>query len=159
MAQGVFAALGPALRLVVFTVAAASQRLQCLCCCLGLFSSHFGLIPPGVDVASPNARTGDQIILSGTIADHGITVLTRREGLSFKSGLCSDSPPLNQLVNQMFDTIRLFNGEDIGLERIQELMSIKNNLDMFSDTPYVSDEDVTITELCSKTETTRDVFV
>ncbi len=65
-------------------------------------TSGIGLIPPGVDVASPNARAGDQIILSGTIADHGITILTRRDGLSFESDLVSDSAPLNHMVKQMF---------------------------------------------------------
>ena len=65
-------------------------------------TSGIGLIPPGVTVASPNARAGDRIILSGTIADHGITILTRREGLSFESDLGSDSAPLNHMVKQMF---------------------------------------------------------
>ena len=42
------------------------------------------------------------LILSGTIADHGITILTRREGLSFESDLTSDTAPLNHMVKQMF---------------------------------------------------------
>ena len=65
-------------------------------------TSGIGMIPPDVNVASPNARAGDRIILSGTIADHGITILTRREGLSFESNLSSDSAPLNHMVKQMF---------------------------------------------------------
>lgn len=65
-------------------------------------TSGLGLIPPDVDVASHKARPGDQIILSGTIADHGITILTQREGLSFETGLISDTAPLNQMVKQMF---------------------------------------------------------
>ncbi len=65
-------------------------------------TSGLGLIPPGIDIASHHAKPGDQIILSGTIADHGITILTRREGLSFESGLTSDSAPLNHMVRQMF---------------------------------------------------------
>jgi hydrogenase expression/formation protein HypE len=65
-------------------------------------TSGIGLIPPGIHVASPNARAGDRIILSGTIADHGITILTRREGLSLESDLCSDSAPLSHMVKQMF---------------------------------------------------------
>jgi len=60
------------------------------------------LIPHSVNVASPNAKAGDRIILSGTIADHGITILTRREGLSFESDLTSDTAPLNHMVKQMF---------------------------------------------------------
>ena len=64
-------------------------------------TSGIGLIPPNVDIASHQAKPGDQIILSGTIADHGITILTRREGLSFESSLTSDTAPLNQMVKQM----------------------------------------------------------
>ena len=65
-------------------------------------TSGIGRIPPGVSVASTKARIGDRIILSGTIADHGITILTRREGLSFKSDLTSDTAALNHMVAQMF---------------------------------------------------------
>jgi hydrogenase expression/formation protein HypE len=65
-------------------------------------TSGIGLIPHSVNVASPNAKAGDRIILSGTIADHGITILTRREGLTFESDLTSDTAPLNHLVKQMF---------------------------------------------------------
>jgi hydrogenase expression/formation protein HypE len=65
-------------------------------------TSGIGLIPPGVNVASLNANVGDRIILSGTIADHGIAILTSREGLSFKSDLTSDTAPLNHMVKEMF---------------------------------------------------------
>jgi hydrogenase expression/formation protein HypE len=65
-------------------------------------TSGIGLIPQDVHVASDNARVGDKIILSGTIADHGITVLTQREGLSFETSLQSDSAPLNHMVKKMF---------------------------------------------------------
>ena len=65
-------------------------------------TSGIGLIPPSVNVASLNAIVGDRIILSGTIADHGIAILTSREGLSFKSNLTSDTAPLNHMVKQMF---------------------------------------------------------
>jgi len=53
-------------------------------------------------VASDNAKAGDKIILSGTIADHAITILTQREGLSFETSLQSDSAPLNHMVKKMF---------------------------------------------------------
>ena len=65
-------------------------------------TSGIGLIPHSVNVASLNAKVGDRIILSGTIADHGITILTSREGLSFKSDLTSDTAPLNYMVKEMF---------------------------------------------------------
>ena len=65
-------------------------------------TSGIGLIPDHIHVASDNAKAGDKIILSGTIADHGIAVLTQREGLSFETSLQSDSAPLNHMVKKMF---------------------------------------------------------
>jgi len=65
-------------------------------------TSGLGLIPQDINIASHHARPGDQIILSGTIADHGITILTQREGLSFETSITSDTAPLNHMVNRMF---------------------------------------------------------
>lgn len=65
-------------------------------------TSGLGLIPRDVDIASHKARPGDQIILSGTLADHGITILTQREGLSFETSITSDTAALNHMVNEMF---------------------------------------------------------
>ena len=57
-----------------------------------------GLVPPGVEIAGDRARPGDVVILSGTIGDHGMTIMTQREGLQFDSPLESDCAPLNGLV-------------------------------------------------------------
>lgn len=69
----------------------------------GLFinTSGIGLIPENITIGSTGARPGDKIILSGTMADHGMTILTQREGLSFDSGIQSDSAPLNQMVKKI----------------------------------------------------------
>jgi hydrogenase expression/formation protein HypE len=64
-------------------------------------TSGIGVIPEGVSVGAEGAQPGDKIILSGTMADHGMTILTQREGLSFESDLKSDSAPLNHLVEKM----------------------------------------------------------
>lgn len=64
-------------------------------------TSGIGIIPPGIDVSGANAVPGDRIIVSGTIADHGITVLSSREGLKFDSDVRTDSAPLNHMVNSM----------------------------------------------------------
>ncbi|MFZ0241286.1 MAG: hydrogenase expression/formation protein HypE [Desulfobacterales bacterium] len=69
-------------------------------------TSGIGLIPEEVDVGSTKACAGDRIILSGTMADHGVTILTQREGLTFDSPLTSDSAPLNQMVAAMFAASR-----------------------------------------------------
>lgn len=67
-------------------------------------TSGFGLVPEGVNVSCTNAVPGDVIILSGSMADHGVTILAKREGLSFDVSVQSDSAPLNHLTRQMFAT-------------------------------------------------------
>lgn len=64
-------------------------------------TSGIGIIPQDICVSGSNARPGDQIILSGTIADHGITIMTQREELSFDAPVSSDTAPLNHMVKNM----------------------------------------------------------
>ncbi|KAB2866431.1 MAG: hydrogenase expression/formation protein HypE, partial [Anaerolineae bacterium] len=64
-------------------------------------TSGVGLIPIGIDIAPQNARLGDQILVSGTIGDHGMAIMSVREGLEFESLIRSDSAPLNGLVAAM----------------------------------------------------------
>lgn len=64
-------------------------------------TSGIGTIPKGVDISGANARPGDQILLSGTLADHGIAVLTQREGIQFNSSVKSDTAPLNHMARKM----------------------------------------------------------
>jgi hydrogenase expression/formation protein HypE len=65
-------------------------------------TSGIGVIPAGVDVAVHKAQIGDQVLLSGSLADHGVSVLARREGLSFETSVQSDTAPLNHMVQAMF---------------------------------------------------------
>jgi hydrogenase expression/formation protein HypE len=60
-----------------------------------------GLVPPGVDISASNARPGDVVLLSGTIADHGIAVMSVREGLEFEGEVRSDTQALHRLVDAM----------------------------------------------------------
>jgi len=69
-------------------------------------TSGVGLIPPHVNVSGSRASAGDQIILSGTMADHGMTVLSRREGMAFESSITSDTAPLNLMVEKIFMATR-----------------------------------------------------
>ena len=64
-------------------------------------TAGIGKIPEGVNISGCNAKPGDRIILSGTIGDHGIAVLSRRQGLSFGTKLESDCAPLGHLVEEM----------------------------------------------------------
>jgi hydrogenase expression/formation protein HypE len=65
-------------------------------------TSGIGQIPEAVHVASDRARPDDKIILSGSIADHGITVLTQRQEMNFHLSVQSDTAPLNHLVRRMY---------------------------------------------------------
>lgn len=64
-------------------------------------TSGIGVIPEGVRISAANARPGDQVILSGPIADHGMAVLAQREGLDFDTPIKSDSAALNHMVGRM----------------------------------------------------------
>jgi hydrogenase expression/formation protein HypE len=70
---------------------------------LFITTSGVGIISPGVDISGANARVGDKVLLSGTIGDHGIAVMSQREGLKFSMTLKSDCAPLNKLVSQMME--------------------------------------------------------
>jgi hydrogenase expression/formation protein HypE len=60
-----------------------------------------GLVPTGVDISASNARPGDVVLLSGTIADHGVAVMSVREGLAFEGEVRSDTQALHRLVEAM----------------------------------------------------------
>ena len=60
-----------------------------------------GVVKDGIDISASNMTVGDRIIISGTIGDHGIAVMSKREGLSFGTDILSDSAPLNYLVREM----------------------------------------------------------
>ncbi len=62
-----------------------------------------GVVPVGVEISGDRARPGDVVILSGTVGDHGMTIMSQREGLRFDSPLASDCAPLNGLVAAMLD--------------------------------------------------------
>lgn len=69
-------------------------------------TSGIGWIPDDVMTGSERIKIGDKIILSGTVADHGMAVLTSREGLSFQSRVKSDSQALNGLVQTMLEVCK-----------------------------------------------------
>ena len=68
-------------------------------------TSGVGVIPKGIDIRGDNASPGDLIIVSGTIGDHGIAILSERGALGFSASLESDTSPLNRLVASMIDTV------------------------------------------------------
>ena len=66
-------------------------------------TSGVGLVDAGVDISGENAKVGDVVIVSGTLGDHGIAVMSAREDLVFSTDLQSDVAPLNHLVRAMMD--------------------------------------------------------
>jgi hydrogenase expression/formation protein HypE len=56
-------------------------------------------------ILDSNLRIGDKIILSGTVGDHGLAVLSAQEGLSFGSGIKSDVKPLNRLIQRLLGEV------------------------------------------------------
>jgi hydrogenase expression/formation protein HypE len=62
-----------------------------------------GVVRDGLDLSSRHCRPGDVVLLSGTLGDHGIAVMSTREGLSFGTDIVSDAAPLNHLVAAVLD--------------------------------------------------------
>lgn len=60
-----------------------------------------GVRAPGVAIGGANARPGDVIIVSGTIGEHGVAVLSQRESLEFETAIVSDTAALHGLVQAM----------------------------------------------------------
>ncbi len=64
-------------------------------------TSGIGRVPEGVHIAPDQARPGDAVIVSGTLGDHGIAIMSVREGLNFQTQIKSDTAPLHTLVSLM----------------------------------------------------------
>jgi hydrogenase expression/formation protein HypE len=60
-----------------------------------------GTVPPGVHISGDRARPGDKILLSGSLGDHGVAIMSRRENLSFGTTIESDTASLHELVAAM----------------------------------------------------------
>jgi hydrogenase expression/formation protein HypE len=60
-----------------------------------------GVVPPGLQISGDRARAGDRIIVSGSVGDHGMAVMSQRESLAFGTDLVSDSAALHGLVAAM----------------------------------------------------------
>jgi hydrogenase expression/formation protein HypE len=67
-------------------------------------TTGIGVIDGGLNISADRARPGDQILLSGYIGDHGMTIMSQREGLEFEAAIESDCAPLHGLVAAMLET-------------------------------------------------------
>ena len=68
-------------------------------------TSGIGVIREGVNLSCRNLQPGDSIILSGTVGDHGMAIMTSREGLSFQSRITSDCAALSSMIAAMLDVV------------------------------------------------------
>ncbi|WP_298439243.1 hydrogenase expression/formation protein HypE [Geobacter sp.] len=64
-------------------------------------TSGVGAVEHPFAISGAGARTGDKVIVNGTIGDHGIAVMAKREGLELETGILSDCAPLNGLVAEI----------------------------------------------------------
>jgi hydrogenase expression/formation protein HypE len=70
---------------------------------LYITTAGVGVIRPGMTIGGAQARSGDVVLLSGPIGDHGMAVLAARGDLGFEIDLQSDVAPLNHLIAAMLD--------------------------------------------------------
>ncbi len=73
----------------------------------GIFinTTGIGTMPDGIDLSSAGARPGDLILVNGTIGDHGLAILSLRQGIDFGSELRSDTAPLSRLIVPMLESV------------------------------------------------------
>lgn len=62
-----------------------------------------GILRDGINLSGSNCRPGDKILISGSLGDHGITIISEREELSFSAEIKSDAAPLNHLIADVLD--------------------------------------------------------
>lgn len=102
-------------------------------------TSGIGFIPAGVELSGAFCKPDDKILVSGTVGDHGITVMACREELSFNADIQSDAAPLNHLIAEVLvaapDT-RCFRDPTRG-----GLASTLNELAGQSDVDFIVEED------------------
>lgn len=66
-------------------------------------TTGFGEVNPKANISTDNIKAGDKIIVNGFVAQHGMAIMSQREGLEFESTIESDSTNLNFLVNDLID--------------------------------------------------------
>lgn len=64
-------------------------------------TTGLGVVPDGVRISGDRAQPGDVILINGTVGDHGVAILSQREGLGFDTDIVSDTAALHRLVAAM----------------------------------------------------------
>jgi hydrogenase expression/formation protein HypE len=68
-------------------------------------TAGIGVLRPGIQVGPHRAQAGDAILVSGTIGDHGMAIMSVREGLEFESQIRSDCAALNGLIADVLQAV------------------------------------------------------
>ena len=68
-------------------------------------TTGLGVVPEGVHVSAERARPGQAVLVSGTMGDHGVAILSKRENLEFETEIKSDSAALHTLVGDMIEAV------------------------------------------------------
>ncbi|WP_392390551.1 hydrogenase expression/formation protein HypE [Nitrosomonas communis] len=73
----------------------------------GIFitTTGVGVVPEGLQISAERAQPGDKILVSGTLGDHGIAILSLRENLTFHTTIQSDTASLHELVTCMIEAV------------------------------------------------------
>jgi hydrogenase expression/formation protein HypE len=112
----------------------------------GLFvnTAGIGRRLEGARIGAERARPGDQVLLSGSIGRHGVTIMKTREGLGFEADVSSDTRPLHRLVARVVEAARV-RGDVLGVRSLRDptrggVASALNELAQASGTGIVIEE-------------------
>ena len=64
-------------------------------------TAGIGEVPEHIELSGASCRPGDKVLVSGTLGDHGIAIMSQREGLAFSTSIESDAAPLNHLISDV----------------------------------------------------------
>lgn len=103
---------------------------------LFITTSGIGVVESNAEVAPARVQPGDTIVLSGPIAQHGIAIMSVREGLSFETQMVSDTAPLNDLVMNMLQVA----GHDIHVLRDPTRGGVASTLNEIASSAHVGIE-------------------
>lgn len=75
-------------------------------------TAGFGIVAPDVRIGPDRATVGDHVIVSGNLGEHGVAVMSVREGIDFGTAVTTDSAPLHRMVAAMLDVVRAAGATD-----------------------------------------------
>ncbi len=101
------ASMGRAARQAGVPIATGDTKVVERGACDGLYitTTGIGVVPEGVEIAPQRIAPDMAILLSGTLGDHGVAILSQRQGLEFGTTIASDSAALHRMVGDMLEAV------------------------------------------------------